>query len=63
MYANTNGAANNRLSKRSNTPPCPGNNVPESFLFASRFNFDSNKSPSGANIPTMTPMPTPKIQR
>ncbi len=35
-----------KLSTRSNTPPCPGKTVPLSLTPATRFNHDSNKSPS-----------------
>ena len=38
--------ANINESNRSNTPPCPANNVPLSFTPASLLSRDSVKSPS-----------------
>src|SRR5271156_1739300 len=42
------GAAMSSASMRSNTPPCPGSNVPESFTPAPRLIADSTRSPSCA---------------
>ena len=44
-YNQTNGVANNKESKRSKNPPCPGSKLPLSFTLANRFNLLSNKSP------------------
>ena len=45
----TSGNTNIKLSKRSNIPPCPGNNLPESFTPKWRLNPDSTKSPNCPN--------------
>src|SRR5206468_4395287 len=50
----TAGATKMRLSMRSRTPPCPGNNVPESFAPATRLIPDSKRSPPNPTGPTRT---------
>ena len=44
----------NMPSKRSNTPPWPGNILPESLMPKLRLNNDSTKSPNEPKITTIT---------
>ena len=47
---------NSRLSMRSNRPPCPMIDDPESLILAARFNLESLKSPSKPARESITPI-------
>src|SRR3990172_2222127 len=55
MKGKTPGAVNNKLSTRSSTPPCPGNNLPVSFIPRSRFTAEIVISPRNPATPIRIP--------